>query len=206
MVLIRKLSILMLIAVLSYAATAWARNLARTSPDAALSGAATEDVTDSVVLARQGIIAGRQLTVFVFGGSRCAACSSAEVQSAIRRMRTVMAASHGSAFSSISVVGVAINTDIREGLDFLAQAGLEHFDAISVGLGWRNEDVVRMLWSDSTRRVEVPRVVAVSRSLAARIDPVQLDFSRDSVLLVVTGRDSLAAWVDAGAPLKLHTQ
>lgn len=201
MVVIRKLSILILIAVLSYAATSLAKRRESSEPDASLRGAATEDVTDSVVLARQGIVAGRQLTVFVFGGSRCAACSSAEVQSAIRRMRIVMASSHSAAFSSISIVGVAINTDIVEGLDFLKQAGLEYFDAISVGLGWLNEDVVRMLWSDSTRRVEVPRVVAVSRILSARIDPVQLDFSQDSVLLVVTGRDSLTAWVDAGAPL-----
>jgi hypothetical protein len=104
-------------------------------------------------------------------------------------------------FSSTSVIGVAINTDIETGLKYLRTAGLESYDAISVGLGWRNEDVARLLWADTLRAVAVPRVVAVARQLSAKTDPVELRFGRDSVLMVLTGTDALLSWVNAGAPI-----
>ena len=116
-------------------------------------------------------------------------------------LRDSLRHNNAAAFSSVHIVAVAINTDLREGLAYLDSIGFEHFDQVSVGDGWQNQHVVRLIWRDHVAEPEAPQVILVTRAMNARIDPVELTFTPDSVIGAVSGYRALLSWVDAGAHL-----
>lgn len=195
----RPLVLLISLGALSFVVTVLLRPRAEPAPLFAVAADGSNAVTDSSRLAGMGFVPGRQLVAFVFGGSRCRPCSSPEMTKAVRSLRAKLRESNRHAFSQTLVVGVAINTDLAEGMQYLAAFGLEHFDEISVGKGWLNENAIRWLWSDTSTEVAVPRIVLVSRSLSARLDPIELRFTTDSVVRVVSGVDNVVTWMTAGA-------
>jgi len=100
------------------------------------------------------------------------------------------------------VVGVAINTDLGEGLGYLRGFGLDSFDEITTGGGWQNEEVIRWIQRSRTARAAAPLVIVVTRTMSAQLAPLTVSYSADSVLTVVQGRTALLDWIKSGAPLR----
>ncbi len=99
------------------------------------------------------------------------------------------------------IVGVAIHTDIEDGLSYLRGFGEGAFDEISVGRGWQNEIVTQRVWRTIGGDPSAPQVIVISRRMHATLDPIELTFADDSVHRVVVGYQELLAWVRIGAPL-----
>ena len=159
------------------------------------------DAPDSVQLSAMGIRPGRQLVVYVLVGARCGHCQRADTKAAIRTIRERVQQSSSASFRSAAVVGVAIDADLQEGLDYIQSVGLERFDEISVGNAWLNEHLVRLVWRERSAEPAVPQAVLVSRDMTARYRPFSVTYGSDSVMSVVSGRVALLEWVKAGAPV-----
>lgn len=138
---------------------------------------------------------------YVFGSSRCGSCRRPETKVAIGALRNALRANTKNGYASVRVVGVAINTDVSLGLEYLQNFGRDTFDEVSAGDGWQNEHVVRLIWQGGFAQPEAPQVVLVSRDMDASLAPVALRFSKDSVIAVIAGYNAILDWVHAGAPL-----
>jgi hypothetical protein len=152
-----------------------------------------------------GVRPGRQLVVYLFGGSRCGFCQKRETKDAFRSMRRQLmeryvASGH---YSSLTVVGVAIDDSLTEGVKYLQSFGSGVVDEISVGSGWQNDYMNRLLWRDQIAAPAIPLVIVVSRSMSATLAPLNLTYSADSVVTVVQGSDRIADWVRSGPLLPL---
>jgi hypothetical protein len=161
------------------------------------------DAPDSVQLAAMGFHSGPQLVVYVFGGSRCGFCQKAETKEAIANVRATLGSKYAATgrYRSVRLIGVAVNTDIREGLKYLESMGPAVFDEISVGSGWQNEHVIRRLRQERIAEPGMPLVIVVQRHMTATLAPLKLEYSADSVVKVVQGAEEIARWVRAGAEL-----
>lgn len=164
-----------------------------------------ESPRDSVSdLARLGYHPGRQLAVFVLGGSGCGFCQLPETKTAFGAIRSTLQ-NHASAratYASISTIGVAIDNDIVAGLTYLNSLGTQAFDEVSVGSGWRNEQVISLIRRQGFSLPTVPLVIVVSRQLDASLEPLKVAYSpQDSLVLVVQGSDDIVKWVEEGMPL-----
>ena len=77
---------------------------------------------------------------------------------------------------------------------------IESFDEISVGRGWVNEHVKRLVWQDTTRSASVPQIVLLSRMLAAELKPnMAIKVSGDSLVGRLVGYADIVRWVERGA-------
>jgi hypothetical protein len=128
-------------------------------------------------------------------------CRAADVKAAIGALRGTLARAYEGRYASITVVGVAINTDLREGLAYLNSIGLDHFDEITTGRGWQNGEVIRWIQRGQAAPAAVPLIVVVTRTMTASIAPLAIVYSPDSVLAVVQGRAALVEWIQTNAPL-----
>jgi len=153
----------------------------REQPQSQPRGQVTRETTDSARLAAVGIRPGPQLVAYVFGSSRCGYCQRSDTKQAFSSIKRTLVQEYGNQFPTIMVVGVAVNTDLQEGLAYLSSMGLNNFDEISVGDGWRNEHVTRFIRRERIAEAAVPLVVVLTRSMTARAQPVSLTFSPDSV-------------------------
>jgi hypothetical protein len=161
------------------------------------------DAPDSVQLAAVGVRPGAQLVAYVFGGSRCGFCQKRETKEAFAALRHVLAERHlkSGAYASVSVVGVAVNTNLHDGLGYLESIGPDAFDEISVGSGWQNENIIRLIRQQHVAPAAVPMVIVVTRQMAATVAPLTLTYGVDSVVMVLQGSDAIARWVREGASL-----
>lgn len=199
----RRISILIIIAATSFALALVGKRRAEARAADAERAAIPLDAPDSVRLAAGGIRPGRQLVAYVFGSSRCIACSGPALRAAYARLRpSLRAAGAAQRVASVSVVGVAVNNDLGEGLGYLKRAGLESFDEVGVGRAWQNDHVRRLIWDDPGARPLVPQVVVVVRTLAARLDPFDLEVTGDSIVRRVVGTTEIVGWVGGGTPLE----
>lgn len=190
---IRRVSALTLIATCTFVAAFVVRKRQQAHPPAAVP--ATEvTLPDSVRLAKIDLAPGRQLIAFVFGGSKCASCRSPEVKVALTALRDTLHARYDQSYRTVRVVGVAINTDVNEGLEYLQGIGLDAFDEISVGGGWQNQQVVRLVWRLQVAEAAAPQVVIVSRKMTAVLSPMAVHYGNDSLVTAFAGRKALGEW------------
>ncbi len=183
--------------VASYGLTgAWRGNSGRGARPASLAGAGAG--TSRV---QSPFPSGRYLVAFVLLSSECGFSTEKGTKKAIRELRASLRASHAKAFAKVSVIGIAIDEDLDAGVRYLQSLGPSAFDEISVGGSWLNELVTALVWRDGVATPETPQVVLVERRVDASEYPRNIDVQRDSVLLKVTGRDDLLAWVNQGAPM-----
>jgi hypothetical protein len=116
-------------------------------------------------------------------------------------LSSILRSRHDSIYSAVKVVGVAVHTDFHEGLGYLESIGLQNFDEISVGSGWQNEHIERLIWRDSTVDSSMPQVIVVRRAMSASINPVTLRYGPDEVMKRVVGLNAIAEFVKSGVPL-----
>lgn len=146
---------------------------------------------------------GRHLVAFVLLSSECGFCAEKHTRAAVSQLRESLIKSQSAAFQRISVVGVAIDRNVDKGLKYLGSLGRSGvaFDEISVGGMWLNEMITSLVWRDAVGTPSVPQVLIVERNVDASAFPGHIEIRPDSLLLRVSGRDSLIDWVQHGTPL-----
>jgi hypothetical protein len=202
----KKLGIYAVIACVSFLA-AFLIRVRHASTSVATASRPPTDAPDSVQLAALGVRPGAQLVAYVFGGSRCGFCQKQETKQAFAALRKVLADRHvaSGSYQTVSVIGVAVNADLREGLGYLQSIGPDAFDQISTGSGWQNENVIRLMQQQHLSEPALPMVIVVSRYMTAMLAPLRMKYGADTVLKVVQGAQAIADWVRMGADLAART-
>jgi hypothetical protein len=140
-----------------------------------------------------GVTPGRQAWVYFFGSARCRSCSSPAMQRVISNLRTKVAEAWRGSFDTVRVIGVAVHTDIGEGLRYLRTFGDDAFDEISVGGGWENQNIAHF-----TRLFDMtaaaPQLVVISRSMSAHFAPFRMEITPDTVRGVLLGNAAIQRW------------
>ena len=155
---------------------------------------------DSVKLAAQGIVPGRQMIAYVLVSSTCGFCQRSDTKEALASLRETQKRSNVGSFASTSVIAIAIDPDFAKGLGYLEGVGLSSFDEISVGRGWMNEHLGHLVWRDSAGVAAVPQVIVLARDLSATLRPRMLvTIGRDSILMKLRGYKAIVEWVRGGA-------
>lgn len=198
---IRQFSVLIVIGMVSFAATLIAgRKVPERPRQSARNAALAATAPESVQLAAMGIRPGQQLVAYILGSSRCRSCRDPGTKAAFAAVKPLLQRESGGRYRSVRVAGIAINTDMGEGLRYLESIGLESFDELSTGSGWRNEHVIRLAQL-ANRDAEVPAVVVITRTMTARLNPLSVRYGPDSVIAVIVGQQALLDWIRGGANL-----
>lgn len=162
-------------------------------------GIRSDSGPSAVTLSDMGFEPGRQLVAFVLVSSDCSYCKQPDTKLGIAALRDRFRTNTSNGYRSATVVGVDLDLNLEVGLNYLRGIGLDQFDEISVGKSWLNENLVRLVWRDKAAPPSVPQVIIVSRDMNAKLKPLRVDFTTDSVLSVLTGRKAILSWVRAGA-------
>lgn len=145
---------------------------------------------------------GRYLVAYVFVTSKCGFCMADSTKAAVRRIRSSLRQSGHSRFVDVSVVGVAIDEDVKAELAYLDGLGTAGsvFDEISAGGSWMNKHLANVVWRDGFASPQVPQVVLVETQVDASGYPRHIDVSPESLIYHVVGQD-VVTWVNAGTPI-----
>ena len=163
-----------------------------------------EDSAAARARIRRAFPSGQHLVAYVLLSHRCGFCAEKGTQRAISALRSSLATHQGGTYAKITVVGVAIDNDLDAGVKFLR--GMNHesspaFDELSVGGSWLNQFITQLVWRGGLAQAATPSVVLVERTVDASGYPSHIAFEQDSLVLRITGRDSLITWVNAGTPV-----
>ncbi len=138
---------------------------------------------------------GRQIVAVYFGANWCGPCRKPEMKAAIIRAKPLLAAQAKRDGAAFSAMVVALDRDLKSGLEFVAPLG-----AYSFGSDLASTAAQRFIWGDSLAAKAVPQVIVFERTVAA--EPRKpMKFGPDHVLRRVAG-DSIPIWVRAGAPIR----
>lgn len=145
---------------------------------------------------------GKHLIVYALLASDCGMCTEAKLKAAMARMRDSLVTTNRGQFAAIRVIGVALDEEVPDGVRYLASFR-GTFDQIVVGGSWLNEVMSSMAWRDHIATTQIPQLLAFQRSVDATGYPQTILVQPDSLLLRVIGRDSVIAWVNRGARVKM---
>ena len=95
-------------------------------------------------------------------------------------------------------VGVAVEWDVAQGLDYLADVG--PFDEVSAGGNWWNTSVAQRLFRDAPPAV--PTVALFERRITVDTGRNTLTFGVERQLAAIVGSREIEDWVAQGAPAK----
>ena len=147
-----------------------------------------------------GPAAGAYLVAYVLVSSHCGACRDPQTKQALRDLRAALRARADSSFVAVSLIGVGVDQDLAEGMQYMNSIGAS-FDEVDVGGVWLNQVMTNLVWREASGRAAVPQVVLVKRTIDTRNYPDDIRIPADSVLASIGGRDSLVRWVSSGAAL-----
>lgn len=195
---LRQLAVLLAIAVGAFSLAYFVQSArARSTPRS--TAAVRAKTPDSVLLSGYGIKPGKQLIAYVLLSSHCGHCQRADTKAAVGSVHNLLRTNNAHGFRSTATVGVLIEGDLAEGLEYLNSIGLKNFDEISIGNAWLNEHLVKLVWRDKVTVAAVPQVILVARDISASLRPLTVTYGRDSVIAVLFGRDEVLEWVRRGA-------
>lgn len=140
---------------------------------------------------------GRQVVAVYFGANWCGPCRRPAMKTAIERMKPLIAAQAKQSGAAFSAMVVALDRDLKSGLEFVAPLGA--FDEYVFGSDLASSAAQRFIWGDSLAFKGVPQVIVFERTVEAR-PRKPITFGPDHVLRRVSG-DSIPIWVQSGAPI-----
>lgn len=182
----------------TFATTRWARRVWNRIPPDPAATAAPAPSPGSVPYA-----SGRHLVAYIFVSSGCGFSSHPTTVGAVARIRRTLLERHSGRYAAISVVGVVIDSDLRDAFRYLDGVGdvSRAFDALSLGGEWLNDEIVRRVWRTEAITPSLPQVLLVERAVDATEYPARILVSADSTVWQVVGRDALIEWVETGTPI-----
>jgi len=150
---------------------------------------------------------GLHLIAFVITASDCGWSTQPMAMSAVAGLRRRLNTAHGANFAKVSVVGVALDRDVGEGMAFLSRIAskrlAETFDQISVGGSWLNEEVVRFVWRENAAPAASPQVIVISRPIeTGGYLSGKIVVAHDSLLVNLVRSTEILDWIGDATPLR----
>ena len=161
---------------------------------AVVSRAASAQAADYVP--SQRLAEGRELVAIYIGSTDCGPCQWPQVKSAIRDMKSLLAAQAKQRGEALTVIGAAQDWDVKRGAAFLEPLGA--FDQVAIGGNWTNLAVEQFVLRDSLAEMVMPQVIVLERTV--RLGK-RVTVSEPRVLRRILGGADIPAWVAAGAPI-----
>lgn len=146
----------------------------------------------------QRLSEGRELVAVYIGSTDCGPCQLPPVKSAVRTMKSLLAAQAKQHGMAMTVIGVAEDWDLKRGAAFLEPLG--PFDQVVIGGNWTNVAVEQFVLRDSLALMAMPQVVVLERTVQLG---ERVTVSEPHVLKRISGGVDIPAWVAAGAPVAL---
>ena len=140
---------------------------------------------------------GRQIVVVYVGMTRCGHSRDPEVINAVRRMKPLLARQADSLAVPLSVMGVALDWKVQDGIDYLRSLG--EFDEIATGSNWGNLAAISYIWHQPSGRSVVPQVLIYQRTVTPQQSTIA--FGPEQELARFVGTDEIINWVARGAPM-----
>lgn len=150
---------------------------------------------------------GMHLIAFVVTASDCGWSTQTKTMEAVGSIRSKLRSAHGGSYAQITVIGVALDEDLDEGLRFLSDIGKGAlsgaFDQIIVGGSWLNEQVVRFVWREHIIEAASPQIVVLERPVntEAYLASSTIGVQNDRILTNPTGSAQIVQWIKDGVAL-----
>lgn len=135
---------------------------------------------------------GEQWLLVYMGASWCAGSQAPSLPSRLEQAITRLRSDTADGPVSLATMGVALDWDTREGLEYLAKFGF--FQELSIGRNWANEAVRRYLWDVSTDETVLPQLIVVRQEWKG--DSVGLTVRREDILARISGPAAIESWAD----------
>jgi len=135
---------------------------------------------------------GREIVVVLIGMSNCGAAQRPEFPPAFERAVKRLREGADSRGERLSTIGVALDWDVADGLDFLTRVG--RFDEVAAGLNWQNSLALRYIFRDFPGQPAVPQVVVLERTI--EIQQTSLDARDERLLDRIVGVQPIIDWAD----------
>jgi hypothetical protein len=122
-------------------------------------------------------------------------------------IRSSLLSAHGGSYAKISVIGVALDDTVSNGLQFLTQIGrgnvAQAFDQVAVGGSWLNEEIVRYVWMAGAAEASTPQVVLLERRIDTGdyLSASRIGVEGETHLQNITGSSAILQWLADGVPL-----
>ena len=113
-------------------------------------------------------------------------------------MKVLLAEQAESRGLPFSIIGVATDESVKDGLAFLAECG--EFDEISVGRAWHNSLFAQHVWGVDGRYGVLPQVIVFEHDVSEGAPGLKLGAAR--YLARHSGAKVIPAWVEKGAQLE----
>ncbi len=139
-----------------------------------------------------------EYVVYFISATFCIANAQPWFEGTIREMMGSLRTTAEAQGRSLSIVGVSIDVEAREGVRYLERFG--EFDEIVAGRNWLNTAVVELVWRGALGTPTIPQVIVVKRQID-RSNPRGLTVLENRRVLQIEGGDEIRAWVQRGAPV-----
>ncbi len=141
---------------------------------------------------------GLQVVAVYIGARWCGPCQETALKQAVERMKPLLAKQAESKGRPFSIIGVATDPSVKEGLAYLAECG--KFDEVSVGRFFHNSLFTQHVWGVDSRYQAVPQVIVFEQQVSEASPGLKMGAPR--YLARHSGAKTIQAWVEKGAPLE----
>jgi hypothetical protein len=142
--------------------------------------------------------AGRELVAVYIGARSCGPCQEKPLKQAVERMKILLTEQAESKGRRFSVIGVATDASVSDGLAFLAECG--EFDEVSAGRDLHNSLFSQHVWGVDGRWGVVPQVIVFEQEVSEGSPGLKIGAAR--YLARHYGAKAIPAWVEKGARLE----
>lgn len=136
---------------------------------------------------------GTELILVLLGSSGCGASRTPGFPEAIDSLVGLLSRAAQMDGFQFSVIGVAVDPSIADGLKFLNR--FHGFDEVLVGHGWLNSGAVKYVWQDLGGSAVLPQVLLVRRDVLLGRTGVQVTSER--TITRVIGVRQILDWVQS---------
>lgn len=150
---------------------------------------------------------GSNLVALVITASNCGWSSQPRTVEGLGAIRSSLQSAHAGSYARISVIGVALDDTVANGLKFLSQIRRGNvgsaFDQVVVGGSWLNEEIVRYVWMAKAAEASTPQVVLLERRIDTRdyLSASRIAVASDTHVQNVVGSAAILRWLADGVPL-----
>ena len=139
-----------------------------------------------------------QLVALYFGAAGCGPCHDGRLKGALAVLKTRLSTTASALGATPHLIGVSLDADVDTGLAFLRASA--SFDEFVVGGGMmRNTAAARYLVAGPPGYLGIPQLVVQERVLRSSGSRIEVVLDRE--ISRYLGSATIAAWVEAGAPL-----
>lgn len=138
----------------------------------------------------RALSSGKDTVALVFLDGRCAACRS---EPNATKLSDALKRTHVITDRRLHVVGIALDDDPSEGIEYLSTAGV--FDEISAGASWINSFVIDYIWADSIGVGAIPQLILLTRDVTIHDEGIRVN--TPVVLARHEGMAEVVGWFEA---------